>query len=174
VIGEGGSGGAARIGVGAGGRRAAFAYYSVISPEGGAGILWKKPPTSAPDAARRLKLTSKSLQEVGCVEYVIEEPLGGRHSPTTTKWRHASRCTLKSAERVVDMPTDKLLRRALRKFRSMGQFLEGDAADSAPAAQKRQAVVVSIPQRVDVWRPIERTSATPLRFRARFSLPHRC
>ncbi|MCI0492354.1 MAG: acetyl-CoA carboxylase carboxyltransferase subunit alpha, partial [Planctomycetes bacterium] len=78
VIGEGGSGGALGIGVGDRVAVLQFAYYSVISPEGCAGILWKS-HDYAPDAARALKLTSKHLQEFGCVDDVIEEPLGAAH-----------------------------------------------------------------------------------------------
>ena len=78
VIGEGGSGGALGIGVGDRVAVLQFAYYSVISPEGCAGILWKSHDFAA-DAARALKLTSKYLQELGCVDDVIEEPLGAAH-----------------------------------------------------------------------------------------------
>src|SRR5437868_15463743 len=78
VIGEGGSGGALGIGVGDRVAVLQYAYYSVISPEGCAGILWKS-HDFASDAARALKLTSKYLQELGCVDDVIEEPLGAAH-----------------------------------------------------------------------------------------------
>src|SRR5690606_38519581 len=78
VIGEGGSGGA--LGIGVGDRVAVLehAYYSVISPEGCAGILWKS-HDFADRAARALQLTSKRLQELGAIDDVIEEPLGGAH-----------------------------------------------------------------------------------------------
>ena len=78
VIGEGGSGGALGIGVGDRVALLEFAYYSVISPEGCAGILWKS-HTYAERAARALKLTSKDLSRLGVVDDVIEEPLGGAH-----------------------------------------------------------------------------------------------
>ena len=78
VIGEGGSGGA--LGIGVGDRVAVLehAYYSVISPEGCAGILWKS-PNFKEQAAQALKLTSNDLQKLGVIDDVIEEPLGGAH-----------------------------------------------------------------------------------------------
>src|SRR5438874_1212078 len=78
VIGEGGSGGALGIGVGDRVAVLEFAYYSVISPEGCAGILWKS-HDFAPDAARALKLTSRHLHGLGIIDDVIDEPLGAAH-----------------------------------------------------------------------------------------------
>jgi acetyl-CoA carboxylase carboxyl transferase subunit alpha len=78
VIGEGGSGGALGIGVGDKVAMLEHAYYSVISPEGCAGILWKS-HTFAEQAASALKMTSKHLLGMGVVDDVIEEPLGGAH-----------------------------------------------------------------------------------------------
>ena len=78
VIGEGGSGGALGIGVGDKLAILEFAYYSVISPEGGAAILWRD-GSQAADAAEALKLTSKDLFKLGLVDAVIPEPLGGAH-----------------------------------------------------------------------------------------------
>ena len=78
VIGEGGSGGALGIGVGDKVAMLEHAYYSVISPEGCAGILWKS-HTFAEQAAAALKMTCKHLLELGVVDDVIEEPLGGAH-----------------------------------------------------------------------------------------------
>jgi acetyl-CoA carboxylase carboxyl transferase subunit alpha len=132
VIGEGGSGGALGIGVGDRVAVLQFAYYSVISPEGCAGILWKG-HDRAPDAARALKLTSKYLQELGCVNDVIEEPLGGAHRDHHQMATRLKMYLLKSLRELVDMPTDKLLASRYNKFRAMGQFLEGDAAGPAPA-----------------------------------------
>src|SRR3569623_1092675 len=78
VIGEGGSGGALGIGVGDKVAMLEFAYYSVISPEGCAGILWKS-ASFADQAAKALKFTSKDLLRLGVIDDVIEEPLGGAH-----------------------------------------------------------------------------------------------
>src|SRR5437588_2219788 len=80
VIGEGGSGGALGIGVGDRVSMLEFAYYSVISPEGCAGILWKTAnDDTKPQAAAALRLTSKHLKELGVIDDVIPEPLGAAH-----------------------------------------------------------------------------------------------
>ena len=78
MIGEGGSGGALGIGVGDRVAMLEHAYYSVISPEGCAGILWKS-HTFKEQAAQALKMTSKDLTRLGVVDDVIREPLGGAH-----------------------------------------------------------------------------------------------
>jgi acetyl-CoA carboxylase carboxyl transferase subunit alpha len=77
-IGEGGSGGALGIGVGDRLAMLEFAYYSVISPEGCAGILWRD-GSQAPEAAEALKLTSKDLLKLKLIDEAIAEPLGGAH-----------------------------------------------------------------------------------------------
>jgi acetyl-CoA carboxylase carboxyl transferase subunit alpha len=127
VIGEGGSGGALGIGVGDRVAVLEFAYYSVISPEGCAGILWKS-HDFAGDAARALKLTSKYLHELGCVDDVIEEPLGAAHRDHHQMATRLKMYLIKSLRELVDMPTDKLLATRYDKFRRMGQFLEPDSA----------------------------------------------
>jgi acetyl-CoA carboxylase carboxyl transferase subunit alpha len=126
VIGEGGSGGALGIGVGDRVAVLQFAYYSVISPEGCAGILWKG-HNHAPEAARALKLTSSYLQDLGCVDDVIEEPLGGAHRDHHQMATRLKMYFLKSLRELVGMPTDKLLAARYEKFRRMGQYLEGDS-----------------------------------------------
>jgi acetyl-CoA carboxylase carboxyl transferase subunit alpha len=135
VIGEGGSGGA--LGIGIGDRIAVlqFAYYSVISPEGCAGILWKS-HDFASDAARALKLTSKFLQELGCVDDVIEEPLGAAHRDHHQMATRLKMYLLKCLRELVDMPTEKLLESRYEKFRRMGRFLEDDAAGAQPGNGK--------------------------------------
>src|SRR5262249_36816713 len=80
VIGEGGSGAALGIGVGDRVSILEHAYYSVISPEGCAGILWREAnETTKPLAADALRLTARDLQRLGVVDDVIPEPLGGAH-----------------------------------------------------------------------------------------------
>jgi acetyl-CoA carboxylase carboxyl transferase subunit alpha len=135
VIGEGGSGGALGIGVGDRVAVLQYAYYSVISPEGCAGILWKG-HDFAPDAARALKLTSKYLHELGCVDDVIEEPLGAAHRDHHQMATRLKMYLIKSLRELVDMPTDKLLSARYDKFRGMGKFLEGEAAGPAPTNGK--------------------------------------
>jgi acetyl-CoA carboxylase carboxyl transferase subunit alpha len=126
VIGEGGSGGALGIGVGDRVAVLQFAYYSVISPEGCAGILWKS-HDYAPDAARALKLTSNYLQELGCVDDIIEEPLGGAHRDHHQMAARLKMYLVKTLRELVDQPIDQLLNARYEKFRRMGRFLEGDA-----------------------------------------------
>jgi acetyl-CoA carboxylase carboxyl transferase subunit alpha len=135
VIGEGGSGGA--LGIGVGDRIAVlqFAYYSVISPEGCAGILWKS-HDFASDAARALKLTSKYLQDLGCVDDVIEEPLGAAHRDHHQMATRLKMYLLKCLRELVDMPTEKLIESRYEKFRRMGRFLESDAESGPPGNGK--------------------------------------
>ena len=127
VIGEGGSGGA--LGIGVGDRVAVLenAYYSVISPEGCAGILWKS-HDFAPQAARALKITSKHLLEMGVVDDVVEEPLGGAHRDHNQMAARLKMYLIKTLRELVDQPTDKLLESRYNKFRHMGQFLDPNAA----------------------------------------------
>jgi acetyl-CoA carboxylase carboxyl transferase subunit alpha len=124
VIGEGGSGGALGIGVGDRVAVLQFAYYSVISPEGCAGILWKS-HDYAQDAARALKLTSTYLRELGCVDDVIEEPLGAAHRDHHQMATRLKMYLLKALRELVDLPTDKLLAARYEKFRRMGKYFEG-------------------------------------------------
>ena len=126
VIGEGGSGGALGIGVGDRVGVLEHAYYSVISPEGCAGILWKS-HDFADKAARALQLTSKRLQELGAIDDVIEEPLGGAHRD---HYQMASRLKLylvKQLRELMEKPKDQLVSDRYEKFRQIGQFIDGSA-----------------------------------------------
>jgi acetyl-CoA carboxylase carboxyl transferase subunit alpha len=123
VIGEGGSGGA--LGIGVGDRIAVlqFAYYSVISPEGCAGILWKS-HQHAPKAADALRFTSRHLQELGVIDDVIEEPLGGAHRD-----HHKMAARMKSylvgiLRQLSNRSLDELLEQRYDKFRQMGVYLD--------------------------------------------------
>jgi acetyl-CoA carboxylase carboxyl transferase subunit alpha len=123
VIGEGGSGGALGIGVGDRVAMLQYAYYSVISPEGCAGILWKS-HEHAERAAGALKFTSEHLRGFGVVDDVIEEPLGGAHRDhhhTAASLRNYIKKTLRE---LTAMPLPKLLENRYQKFRRMGRFLE--------------------------------------------------
>ena len=134
VIGEGGSGGALGLGVGDRVTMLEHAYYSVISPEGCAGILWKS-HTFKERAAEALKMTSKDLLGLGVVDDVISEPLGGAHRD-----HHLMASRLKLYLRGVlreltGQPIEQLLEERYQKFRRMGVFLE-DGRPNEPAAQK--------------------------------------
>jgi len=127
VIGEGGSGGA--LGIGVGDRIAVLehAYYSVISPEGCAGILWKS-GSYAELAAKALKLTSKNLKELEVIDDVIEEPLGGAHRDPNQMAARLKMYLLKSLRELTVQPLDELVDARYEKFRRMGVFYEGAEA----------------------------------------------
>ena len=123
VIGEGGSGGALGIGVGDRVAVLEFAYYSVISPEGCAGILWKS-HDYAPDAARALRLTSRHLKGLGAIDDVIEEPLGAAHRDHYQMAARLKMYLVKTLRELCDKPMDQLLDERYEKFRRMGRFLD--------------------------------------------------
>ena len=126
VIGEGGSGGA--LGIGVGDRVAVLenAYYSVISPEGCAGILWKG-AEHAEKAATALKFTSKHLLEMGIVDDIIAEPLGGAHRDHHAMAARMRRYFQKNLKELIAVETDQLLSDRYDKFRKIGVFLEQPA-----------------------------------------------
>ena len=124
VIGEGGSGGALGIGLGDRVAMLRHAYYSVISPEGCAGILWKS-HEHAPKAAAALRFTSDNLLRLGIVDDVIEEPLGGAHRDhhqMATRLKNYLSRTLTELE---GLSTDELIAGRYEKFRRMGVFEDG-------------------------------------------------
>lgn len=130
VIGEGGSGGA--LGIGVGDRIAVmqYAYYSVISPEGCAGILWKS-HQHAPRAADALRFTSTHLQELGVIDDVIEEPLGGAHRDHHKMAARMKSYLVSTLRQLTAKPIDELIEDRYGKFRRMGVYLD----DSKPATQ---------------------------------------
>jgi acetyl-CoA carboxylase carboxyl transferase subunit alpha len=128
VIGEGGSGGALGIGVGDRVAILEHAYYSVISPEGCAGILWKSVEFKA-DAARALRFRSGDLQELGVVDAVIEEPAGGAHRHPRQMAMRLKTYLVRTLRDLVGRPRDELVAERYDKFRRMGRFLE----ESQPA-----------------------------------------
>src|SRR3954470_6650464 len=127
VIGEGGSGGALGIGVGDRVAVLEFSYYSVISPEGCAGILWKS-HQYAERAANALKFTSKDLLRLGVVDQVIPEPLGGAHRDHQQTAIRVKQYLIRSLRELLALSIEKLLDGRYEKFRRMGVFLENPAA----------------------------------------------
>jgi len=134
VIGEGGSGGALGMGVGDRVAMLEHSYYSVISPEGCAGILWKSHAFKQ-RAATALKMTSRDLTGLGVVDEVIPEPLGGAHRD-----HHAMAARMKLFLRdqlrtLVDMPVEQMLDERYQKFRRMGRFIEGESVEEESKAE---------------------------------------
>jgi acetyl-CoA carboxylase carboxyl transferase subunit alpha len=127
VIGEGGSGGALGIGVADRVLILENAYYSVISPEGCAAILWKDRAAAA-KAAEALKITSKSLLELGLVDEVIPEPLGGAHNDLATTAATVQAHLLKHLAQLDGLATGERLRQRYGKYRHFGHFHETAAA----------------------------------------------
>lgn len=131
VIGEGGSGGALGIGIGDRVAMLQHAYYSVISPEGCAGILWKH-PKHADLAARALKFTGKDLQNFGVVDEVIPEPLGGAHRDHRMMAMHLKAFLNRSVKELSALSPEHLLEKRYEKFRRMGFFEEKALAELPP------------------------------------------
>ncbi|MCH1494373.1 MAG: acetyl-CoA carboxylase carboxyltransferase subunit alpha [Rubripirellula sp.] len=123
VIGEGGSGGA--LGIGVGDRVAVLqhAYYSVISPEGCAGILWKS-HEYAPKAAESLRFTSSDLSRLGVVDDVLEEPLGGAHRDHHQMASRMKTYLSKTLSALEKKSPDDLVAERYDKFRKIGVFVE--------------------------------------------------
>src|SRR5437763_8276765 len=126
VIGEGGSGGALGIGIGDRVSMLQHAYYSVISPEGCAGILWKVGATdeTKPLAAEALRLTARDLKRLGVIDDVIPEPLGGAHRDPREMANTLKSYLLRYLRELRDLSIKKLLDKRYERFRRMGVFLE--------------------------------------------------
>jgi len=127
VLGEGGSGGALGIGVADRVLILENAYYSVISPEGCAAILWKDRSASA-KAAEALKITAKDLFEFKLVDEIVPEPLGGAHIDPATTMANLKEALARHLEQLRQLPVEELLRQRYAKFRSFGHFLEPQPA----------------------------------------------
>lgn len=123
VIGEGGSGGALGIGVGDRVAMLENSYYSVISPEGCAGILWKS-HEHAPKAATALRFTAKDLSHFGVVDNVIPEPLGGAHRDHHQMATRLKAYLSKTLAELESQDMETLIEQRYEKFRRMGVFLE--------------------------------------------------
>ena len=121
VIGEGGSGGALGIGVGDRIYVLENAYYSVISPEGCAAILWKE-NSRAPEAAQALKLTAADLLELGIIDGAIKEPLGGAHRDFETTAENIRQTVQTALLELKEIPRKELPELRYQKFRKMGMF----------------------------------------------------
>jgi acetyl-CoA carboxylase carboxyl transferase subunit alpha len=137
VIGEGGSGGALGIGVGDRVAMLEFSYYSVISPEGCAGILWKS-HQYAERAATALRFTSQDLLRLKVVDHVIEEPLGGAHRDHHQMAMRVKQYLTRSLRELLALTPDSLQAQRYEKFRRMGVFLDNPGAVAKSNGQNGQ------------------------------------
>ena len=131
IIGEGGSGGALGIGVGNALLVMENAYYSVITPEGCAAILWKD-RAFAPQAAEALSLTAKKLVELKVADEIIMEPLGGAHSDPAAAIAEVGKAIAANLKRLKKLSGSKLKEQRYEKFRAMGTLFV-----NAPKAASR-------------------------------------
>jgi len=127
VIGEGGSGGALGIGVADRVLILENAYYSVISPEGCAAILWKDRAAAA-KAAGALKITAKDLLELGLADEIVPEPLGGAHNDLPVTAASLKQHLLANLEQLQKTPSADLLKARYAKFRAHGHYAEKQPA----------------------------------------------
>ncbi len=123
VIGEGGSGGALAIGVGDRVNMLQYSTYSVISPEGCASILWKSADKAA-DAAEVLGITAERLKELGLIDGIVPEPLGGAHRDPDAMASSLKHALLEALDTLEKVPTDRLLEDRYARLLQYGQFRE--------------------------------------------------
>ncbi len=121
VTGEGGSGGALAIAVGDRILMLENAVYSVISPEGCAGILWRD-GAQAPAAAEALKITAGDLKALGAIDEIVKEPAGGAQKNPAAAAKAVKDALTKALASLVKIPVDDLVAQRYRKFRAMGNF----------------------------------------------------
>ncbi len=119
VLGEGGSGGALALGVADRVLMMENAIYSVISPEGCASILWKD-ATQAPKAAAALKLTAPHLLELGIIDAIIKEPLGGAHSDYDAAASALKEAVIEAFSELSELTAEQLVEERYQKFARMG------------------------------------------------------
>jgi acetyl-CoA carboxylase carboxyl transferase subunit alpha len=121
VIGEGGSGGALAIGVGDRTLMLEYSTYSVITPEGCASILWKS-ADKAKDAAEQMGITAKRLKELGLVDKVVREPIGGAHRNPSQMAKRLKAVLLNELDTLEQLPIDELLQRRYERLRGYGAY----------------------------------------------------
>ncbi|HNA62822.1 MAG TPA: acetyl-CoA carboxylase carboxyl transferase subunit alpha, partial [Rhabdochlamydiaceae bacterium] len=121
LIGEGCSGGALGIGIGDNVAMLQHAYYSVISPEGCASILWKDAGKNS-TAAQALKMHAEDLLKMEIIDEIIEEPLGGAHHDPAAVYEGVKQYVLDQWNVLKAIPIDILLEERYQKFRKMGKF----------------------------------------------------
>ncbi len=155
VIGEGGSGGALGIGIGDRFAMLEHAYYSVISPEGCAAILWHD-GAQAPRAADALKLTAKELLKLKLIDAIIPEPLGGAHRNIHDTIYNVEQFITKSLAQLKRIPIDKLVNNRYTRIRNIG-------AACVPASEfaAKEKVHTAIPDRLSLKTQLEAAKKSP-------------
>ncbi len=123
VTGEGGSGGALALGVTDRVLMLEHTIYSVISPEGCAAILWED-AAKAPEAAAALKMTAKDLHELGLVDEIVQEPVGGAHRDPQAAADRLAKALATHLAQLEELPVEELLARREQKYRRIGALLE--------------------------------------------------
>lgn len=121
IIGEGGSGGALAVAVGDTVSMLQYSTYSVISPEGCASILWKS-ADKAPEAAEILGITADRLKEMGLIDGIIPEPIGGAHRDYPAIMQSVKQALQESLRKLQDIPPDALLQRRYERLMGYGKF----------------------------------------------------
>jgi acetyl-CoA carboxylase carboxyl transferase subunit alpha len=123
IIGEGGSGGALAIAVGDVVMMLQYSTYAVISPEGCASILWRS-ADKAPVAAEALAITAPRLKELGLIDRIVNEPVGGAHRDPSMMARQLGRALADSLRQVSGMSAEQLIEHRLERLMSYGRFQE--------------------------------------------------
>ncbi|MFP3727474.1 acetyl-CoA carboxylase carboxyltransferase subunit alpha [Priestia filamentosa] len=123
VIGEGGSGGALALGIGNKIYMLENTFYSVISPEGAAALLWKD-STQAKRAAEALKVSAQDLQELGIIDEIVPEPTGGAHTDMEQQATYMRNILRKSLQELSSLDSSALMEQRYEKFRKIGEFEE--------------------------------------------------
>lgn len=163
VIGEGGSGGALGIGVGDRMAMLEFSYYSVISPEGCAAILWRD-GAKANIAAEALKLTGKDLLKLGLVDDIIPEPLGGAHRNIHDAIYNVEQYVIKTLRSFKRTNIENLVENRYKKLRAIGSAFETVIIPKAKKAKTPKPPKAKIPDRVSIaaqLKEVEKTLAEP-------------
>lgn len=137
VIGEGGSGGALGIGVADQVAVMEFAYYSVISPEGCAAILWRS-GEQAPRAAEALRLTPRNLKRLELIDTIINEPLGAAHRDPQAAAGNLEAWIGQTVRDLRRLKTETLLRRRYERLRKLGSFFADKEATETKATRIRR------------------------------------
>ena len=159
VIGEGGSGGALGIGIGDKIAMLEHSYYSVISPEGCAAILWHD-GAQAPVAAEALKLTAKDLLKLKLVDSIIPEPLGGAHRSIHDTVYNVERFITRTLSQLKRVNMEKLLKTRYEKLRTIGMNCAKAEKISAHSPAEKQS---EIPERLSLKAQLEKTQLEKIR-----------